>query len=128
MRLDSQSLWIVDLRFHRGFPPDGSQEKGFQITLADFIPTTDADFGDWLSNLQAKTNATPGAYGLVAGDVAPLTAALSDWNTKYPAHLASQAQAKTDKAAKDTSRRSAITGARAIARKANGSGLRAPTN
>ena len=56
-------------------------------------PPSDPAFDAWQLQAYTKVNAAPADYGLVAGDVVPLTAGKGDWDTDYPAATAAKAAA-----------------------------------
>lgn len=74
---------------------------------ADYIPNADAEFSAWLANFETYAAANLAGLGLVAGDVAPITAARTDWETKLAAHVAAAAAAQSARQAKDASRATA---------------------
>jgi hypothetical protein len=71
---------------------------------ADYIPNADAEFSAWLANFETYAAANLAGLGLVAGDVAPVTAARADWEAKLAAHVTAQAAAQGARQAKDLSR------------------------
>lgn len=91
--------------------------------MADFFPSRDADVGPFVTNLENLAAANPADYGVTAADVAPVTAGLADWNTKYPAHVAEQAAAASVQQAKDASLATLIAAVRTLVRKMQGSGM-----
>jgi len=70
----------------------------------DSIPGPDPDFHKWVLPFcdYVSTNAT--TLGLPAGDVAPLTTAVTTWKTDYPAHTTAQSNASSAKLKKDNTR------------------------
>lgn len=70
--------------------------------MADYIPPSDSEFNGWQAAFVTYANANLAGLGLVAGDMTPITAAQTTWNTNYTAHVAAQnaaenaAQAKRD--------------------------------
>ena len=78
--------------------------------MADYIPGPDANFQAWQSNFVTYANASL-VSGLVAADMAPITAAQTTWNTAFPAHRPRQRrqgrQADQGRAGRRTSPRSA---------------------
>lgn len=72
--------------------------------MADFIPNTDGDFQTWQANFITYANAHLAGLGILAGDMAPITAAQTTWNSAYTAHSAAQASAKSASQAKDAAR------------------------
>jgi hypothetical protein len=73
---------------------------------ADYIPGADAAFDTWQNQFATYLNANLAALGLTAidGDVDALNGARTDWQAKYPAHVAAQNAAATARQAKDASR------------------------
>ena len=73
--------------------------------MADFIPATDGDFNSFTTNLGTFVNANLADFGLVAGDVAALNAAQTEWDTAYPlvapAVLAASAATQAKATARD---------------------------
>ena len=72
--------------------------------MADYIPTTDADFNTWQDNLLKYAGANLAALGLTAADLTPITAAQSAWTAAYSNHVAAQAAAKAASQTKDFAR------------------------
>lgn len=62
--------------------------------MADYIPTSDADFNTWQDNLHKYAAANLAALGLTAADLTPLTSAQSAWATAYSNHITAQASAQ----------------------------------
>ncbi|MBI1190831.1 MAG: hypothetical protein GC200_09160 [Tepidisphaera sp.] len=58
--------------------------------MADYVPGPDASFQAWQSNCVTYANANLAARGLVAADMAPVTAAQTGWTTAFPAHVAAK--------------------------------------
>ncbi|MGH9895177.1 MAG: hypothetical protein ACREA0_24980, partial [bacterium] len=71
---------------------------------ADYIPGADAAFDAWQTNFVAVVNGNLAGYGLVAGDLTPVTTAQTAWNTSFPAHVAAQAAAQDARQTKDFDR------------------------
>lgn len=63
--------------------------------MADYIPGPDASFQAWQSNFVTYANLA--ALGLVAADMAPITAAQTPWTTGFTAHIAAKAAAMAAK-------------------------------
>lgn len=74
--------------------------------MADYIPRDDAGFDTWQTQFATYLNANLAALGLTPldPDVTALNTARTDWQTKYPAHIAAQNAARTAREAKQTSR------------------------
>jgi hypothetical protein len=77
----------------------------------DPIPQSDAEFDTFQANIVTYVNAHLAGLGLGLGDadVTAMNTAQTDWNTKYPAHIAGQATAQSLRQAKDLSRNSFVT-------------------
>lgn len=73
--------------------------------MPDYIPQNDADFNVWQQNYTTTANASLAALGLVAADMAPITAAATVWTSAYTAHVAAQAAAVSAREAKDAARK-----------------------
>ena len=71
---------------------------------SDYIPRPDAQFDSWQVNFVTYLSANLAGLGLVAGDLTPITAAQTPWNTNYAAHIAAQAAAIAARSNKDGSR------------------------
>ncbi|MCL4283921.1 MAG: hypothetical protein KJZ62_02355 [Fimbriimonadaceae bacterium] len=71
-----------------------------------YIPDPDDQFDTWQTQYATYLNANLVALGLTGldVDVVALNAQRTDWQTKYPAHVAAQAAAQTARQAKDASR------------------------
>ncbi len=70
----------------------------------DYIPGPDGDFHIWQNNFVTYVSTHLADLGLVAGDIAPLTAAQATWTTAYPAHTSAQTAAQAARVAKDDAR------------------------
>lgn len=75
--------------------------------MADYIPDSDAEFNTWLQNFTHYASGRLAELGLVAADLAPLTAAQSDWDTAYSDSVATQAAAQGASQTKNTVRATA---------------------
>ena len=95
----------------------------FIILAMDYIPQGDAPFDTWQDNFVAKVGASPVDYGLVAGDMIPVTAAQTAWQTDYPAHVSAQAAAEAAAATKTNSRNSFVAAIRVVVNKIQGAGV-----
>jgi len=73
-----------------------------------YIPDPDAQFDTWQTQYATYLNANLAALGLPVvppdPDVTALNVARTDWQTKYPAHIAAQDAAQAARQAKDASR------------------------
>jgi hypothetical protein len=87
--------------------------------MADYIPGTDAAFDTWQTQFATYLNANLAALGLIAldPDVTALNTARTDWQAKYPAHIAAQNAARTAAEAKDASRSAYKTVIRRLAQR-----------
>ena len=72
--------------------------------MPDYIPAPDPAFNNWQTTLIAYITAHRAALGVSTGDLTALTAAQADWTATYATHQATQAQALSDRQAKDDSR------------------------
>lgn len=82
--------------------------------MSDFIPTTDADFNTFSSNLKTYVNAHLADFGLVAADVTALNDAQTAWDTAYPAVAPAVAAAAAATQAKVTARENLTTELRSL--------------
>jgi hypothetical protein len=85
--------------------------------MADYIPGPDANFQAWQSNFVTYANANLAALGLVAADLAPITAAQTTWATAFPAHVAAVAAAKAARQTKDEARSGYVAVIRPLVRR-----------
>jgi hypothetical protein len=83
----------------------------------DYIPSADADFDGWQQNFYSYVNAHLAELGLVAADLAPLTASQTAWQNAYSSHNAAQAAASGARQGKDTARDSFESLTRAFVRR-----------
>lgn len=60
----------------------------------DYIPSNDAELGDWLTNFTTAIAPHIAALGLQAADITPLTDAHAEFEGAVSEHIASQARAK----------------------------------
>jgi len=70
----------------------------------DYIPGSDTEFQAWAANFTAYALAHLAELGIVLTDVAPITAARADFNTKMADNVAAQQAAQSARQAKDDSR------------------------
>lgn len=91
--------------------------------MADYLPGPDADFENWVSNFVTYANANLAALGLVAADMAPITAAQTAFVNNLTAHLAAAAAAKSARQAKTDARATLTTNLRALVRRLQASPL-----
>ncbi len=70
----------------------------------DYIPRADAEFDAWLGNFEAYAAGHLAGLGLVAGDLAPVSAAQSAWASAYEDLVAAQNAAQAARQAKDAAR------------------------
>jgi hypothetical protein len=85
--------------------------------MADYIPGPDASFQAWQNQFVSYANANLNALGLVAADMAPVTAAQANWATAFPAHVAAVNAAKAAKQSKDEARAAYIGVIRPLVRR-----------
>lgn len=69
--------------------------------MPDYLPQGDLEFNAWQINFMTYASANLVALGLVAGDLAPLTAAQTKWSDALVAHSDAQAAAAAARANKD---------------------------
>jgi hypothetical protein len=91
--------------------------------MPDYIPTSDADFDNWLGLFAAYITANAAALGLTPNDIAPLTAAVTGWDAAFPANETAQASASAAAISKDHSRATAETVARPLVQQLQASPL-----
>ncbi|HWL95456.1 MAG TPA: hypothetical protein VNT79_18200 [Phycisphaerae bacterium] len=91
--------------------------------MADYIPPADAEFNSWQTNFVDYASANMVALGLGLADLAPITAAQSEWETAFPAHVTAVASAESARAEKDASRAGYVTLVRALVRRLQASPL-----
>lgn len=82
--------------------------------MPDFVPATDADFNTWVTNLGSFVNANLPDFGLVAADMTAFNAALTTWNTSYPAVAPAVAAASAATQAKATAHDGLVAITRAV--------------
>ena len=62
--------------------------------MPDYIPAPDAAFDTWQANLVSVINGNLAGYGLVAGDMTPVTTAQTAWGSGYAAQQTALAAAQ----------------------------------
>src|ERR1044072_6081057 len=72
--------------------------------MADFIPSSDADFDAWLRNFVDYVVANAAGLGATPAQVTDLQAVKTDWEAKYPSSTSAQAAANAAVQAKSDSR------------------------
>ena len=85
--------------------------------MADYIPTTDGQFGAWANNLMDYANGHLAELGLAAGDLTQLTNMQADYNAKTTGHIAAKQAAQSARQAKDDSRNEFKSAIRQLVRK-----------
>lgn len=70
----------------------------------NFIPPPDGDFDTWQGQTVGYITTNLAALGLVAADLAPVTASKAAWDSAFPAHTAAQAAAQAASQAKKDAR------------------------
>jgi hypothetical protein len=85
--------------------------------MPDYIPRPDPEFDTWQANFVSVVNGDLAGYGLVAGDLTPVTTAQTAWNASFPAHVTAQAAAQAARQTKDFDRSSYEEVVRAVVRK-----------
>jgi hypothetical protein len=91
--------------------------------MADYIPGPDANFQAWQSNFVTYANANLAALGLVAADMAPITAAQAPWVSGFTAHIAAVNAAKAAKQTKDEARAAYVAAIRPLVRRLQASAV-----
>lgn len=91
--------------------------------MADYIPGPDASFQAWQANFVTYANANLAALGLVAADMAPITAAQTPWSTGFTAHIAAKAAAMAAKQTKDEARAAYVAVIRPLVRRLQASAV-----
>ena len=77
--------------------------------MADYIPSSDAEFNGWLGNFVTYASANEVALGLTVGDVAPIATAQTTWAGALASHVTAQQTAKSATQQKNTDRTSVVT-------------------
>lgn len=77
--------------------------------MPDYIPAPDPAFHNWQTTLIAYITANRAALGVSTDALTALTAAQTEWTTTYATHQATQAQALSDRQAKDDARTAYVT-------------------
>ena len=72
--------------------------------MADYIPSSDADFDAWTRNFVENVVTNAAALGLSPAQVTSLQGGQTDWGAKYPASNAAQAAVNSAVQAKNDSR------------------------
>lgn len=72
--------------------------------MADYIPSSDADFTVWMQNFINYANSNLSTLGLTAADLTPIQEAETTWETAYANLVATQAQAQSARQTKDDAR------------------------
>ena len=85
--------------------------------MPDYVPTTDAAFGEWLANFSAELATSGTVIGLSADEVADVTAVADEWETRYGARLATEAAFRAATAEKRNARREAVKAVRTVVRR-----------
>ena len=78
-------------------------EKG-RSNVAFQAPRGDAEFDTAVNDFITYVTANLANLGIVAGDMAGVTASKTDWDAKYPDHIAGQSTAEALTQAKNVSR------------------------
>lgn len=82
----------------------------------DYIPRSDNDFQAWVANFVTYANAHLVELGITPPDIAPITAAQTDFETKLSANVTAQQSAQAARQAKDDSRDSLESAIRQLVR------------
>jgi hypothetical protein len=84
--------------------------------MPDYIPAPDAGFDTWQANLLSVLAGNLAGYGLVAGDLTPLTAGQTAWTSGYAAQQTAQAAAIAATEVKDAARQTYESAIREVVR------------
>jgi len=82
--------------------------------MADYIPSSDAEFNGWLGNFVTYATANEVALGLAVGDMTPVTTAQTAWTTAYTASVTAQQAAKSATQQKNADRAAVVSLVRAL--------------
>jgi hypothetical protein len=85
--------------------------------MPDYIPDPDPAFDAWQANFVSVVSGDLAGYGLVAGDLTPVTTAQTAWEASFPAHVTAQAAAQSARQTKDFDRASFEEVVRALVRR-----------
>lgn len=77
--------------------------------MSDYVPAPDPAFNNWQTTLLAFITDNRAALGVSTGDLTALTAGQTAWTAAYGTHQATQAQALSDRQAKDDARTAYVT-------------------
>jgi hypothetical protein len=86
----------------------------------DFIPRSDAELLEFITQFSTKISATPTAYGLTAGDATQLATAKTTYATAYAAATDPATRGQSTIFAKDTARAALVALTRVLARQIQG--------
>lgn len=75
---------------------------------SDYIPAPDADYDLWATNFSTLLTASPGTYGLVAGDATAVAAVYSTWHAAYLAAINPATRTPVTVQAKDVARSASL--------------------
>jgi hypothetical protein len=94
--------------------------------MPSFIPRSDADFDAFAANAVTKILSDLAGYGLVAGDLTPVTTAKTAWDTDFPDSVSQKAAAQAAVALKDVSRAAYEAALRVVFGKIYANGVAGP--
>jgi len=83
----------------------------------DYLPGSDSNYLAWVQNFQAYVAANLAALNLAAGDLAPITAGMNDFDADLSAHVTAKAAAMAAKQTKDDARRDLTASIRPLVRR-----------
>jgi len=83
--------------------------------MADYIPSSDAEFNGWLGNFVTYASANLAELGLVAGDLDVITTAQTAWAGALASHVTAQQAAKSATQQKNADRAATVSLVRALA-------------
>ncbi len=82
--------------------------------MADYIPSSDAEFNGWLSNFVTYASGNLAGLGLVVGDLTAITTAQTAWAGSLAAHVTAQQTAKSATQQKNIDRTTIVSLVRAL--------------
>jgi hypothetical protein len=92
--------------------------------LAPYIPPKDAAFQNWFANFKTLINASPGTYGLMAGDATTINTSYTTWNAAYVLVTSPTTKTASTVSAKNTAKVNALAVIRPYAQQiANNAGV-----
>lgn len=80
-----------------------------------YIPSKDTDFNSWIINFSTRLSASPGTFGLTAGDAASVAGVTGTWAAAYTAAINPSTRTPVTIAAKDDAKTAALAVVRVLA-------------